>query len=163
MVAEVGIETGAEMISADATPARFRAISIAGRTWAEWESIRPQYENQGERVVDLCARLGISRSSLRQAAIAFEWRLRRPRVIDRTDVIERLFRLLDRQVRNLETDMSKAGPNEAAVLGRLVNSLDKLITIRDANTAKRHPTRSAREMSDIKARLIARIEQLKRP
>lgn len=163
MVAEVGLEKGgASGETLDAVPERFRNLTVARMGWNEWQPIRRVYEAGGERVVDICARFGVSKSSMRQAAIAFEWRLRHPRVIDRTDVIERLFRLLDRQVRDLENDMAKAGPNETAVLGRLVNSLDKLIAIRDAHSAKRHPTRTTREISDIKAKLIARIEQLKR-
>jgi hypothetical protein len=136
-------------------------FTIGGKTVAEWEVIRPHYEYGPETVAALCKRFGVSKSAMRKAAIAFRWRLRRPRRIDRTDVIERLFRLLDTHILEMETSMEGKGSGEAAVLGRLVNTLDRLIEIQDAESKRRHP-KSTRQISNIKAKLIERIENLKR-
>jgi hypothetical protein len=147
---------------AEALRSRFPAgFRVGGKTVAEWEIIRPHYEDGKDTVVELCRRFGTTKSSLRNASIVFRWRLRRPRRIDRTDIIERLFRLLDTHILEMETKMEGAGRGEAAVLGRLVNTLDRLIEIQDAESKRRHP-KSTRQISDIKAKLIERIENLKR-
>jgi hypothetical protein len=89
------------------------------------------------------------------------WRWRSPKPINRHDIIERLFRLLDSQIEELETTMEKAGTAEVTALSRLVTSLGRLIEIKETEDAKQKP-RETRKMSDIKQRLIERIEQLKR-
>jgi hypothetical protein len=136
-------------------------FTIGGKSVAEWEVIRPHYEHGPETVVALCKRFETSKSSMRKAGIAFRWRMRRPRRIDRTDIIERLFRLLDTHILEMETSMEGKGRGEAAVLGRLVSTLDRLIEIQDADAKRRHP-RTTRQISNIKAKLIERIENLKR-
>ena len=60
----------------------------------------------------------------------------------------------------IRVSMDGKGRGEAAVLGRLVSTLDRLIEIQDAETKRRHP-RATRQISDIKAKLIERIEHLK--
>jgi hypothetical protein len=135
---------------------------VAGKSRAEWDVIRPHYEDGPQTVIQLTKEFQVSKYALRRAGIAFRWRLRSPRVIDRGDVIERLFRLLDAQIFELENDMTKAGQGEVAVLGKLVGTLDKLIAIKDAESARRHPKRTTRQITDIKTKLIERIERLKR-
>lgn len=146
---------------AEVLRARFGAHRLIGKkTAAEWEIIRPHYEDGPDTVVQLCKRFETNKTALRNAAIAFRWRLRSPRRIDRGDIIERLFRLLDTHILEMETSMEGKGRGEAAVLGRLVSTLDRLIEIQDAETKRRHP-RATRQISDIKAKLIERIEHLK--
>lgn len=146
---------------AEALRAQFRATRVIGRKTAEeWAVVRPHYEDGPETVDQLSKRFDTNKTALRNAAIAFRWRLRSPRRIDRTDIIERLFRLLDTHILEMETGMEGKGRGEAAVLGRLVSTLDRLIEIQDAETKRRHP-RATRQISDIKAKLIERIEHLK--
>ncbi len=146
---------------AEAVRARLGAHRRIGRkTAAEWEVIRPHYEDGPETIVRLCQQFGTSKTAIRNASIAFRWRLRSPRRIDRKDIIERLFRLLDTHILEMETSMDGKGRGEAAVLGRLVNTLDRLIDIQDAESKRRHP-KATRQISDIKAKLIERIEHLK--
>lgn len=134
---------------------------IAGKTAAEWETVRPDYEDGPLTIVALCTKFSTNKSAIRRASIVYRWRLRSPRRIDRKDIIERLFRLLDTHILEMETSMEGAGRGEAAVLGRLVNTLDRLIEIQDAESKRRHP-KSTRQISNIKAKLIERIENLKR-
>jgi hypothetical protein len=136
-----------------------RVVDIVGE---ELEALRIAYEGNVIPVAEVCETWRMSRSTLRKLVILHGWRQRHPRRIDPSDVIGRLFRLLDAQIRELEKDMTKAGASEAAMLGRLVATLDKLIGMKNAQAAVRAKPRRTREMSDIKARLIERIEQLKR-
>ncbi len=61
----------------------------------------------------------------------------------------------------LETNMEKAGETEAAVLGQLVRSMSKLIEIETATNAATTP-RQSKQMNDIRSKLVARIQELKR-
>ena len=129
----------------------------------ELEELRSFYEGNVEPVKWICERHGIGRTALHKLVLRHGWRQRHPRRINRSDVIERLMRLLDQQIRQLEETPANAGAGVATALSRLVNSLEKLIEMKRAE-ASRRPERRRRpkEISDIKARLIERIEQLKR-
>lgn len=135
---------------------------VAGLDRAFWAAVRPEYEDTDEPVALICARLEITQYALKKAVDVLGWRKRRPARADRRDIIMRLFRLLDTQIRILETNMTKAGEAEANVIGKLVASLDKLIALKKASDPAPRRSRAAREMSDIKQRLIERIDQLKR-
>lgn len=128
----------------------------------ELDILRTVYEANEETVLTICERHRISKTRLRKLVIAHGWRPRSPRRIDPRDIIGRLFRLLDAQITEMEQNMTKASAGEAAVLGRLVATLDKLIGMKNAETAARPKARRTKEISDIKAKLIERIEQLKR-
>lgn len=128
----------------------------------ELEELRSFYESNVEPVKWICGRYRIGPTTLRKLTIRHGWRQRHPRRIDRTDIIERLMRLLEKQITQLEMHMTKTGVGEAAVLGRLVNALEKLIDMKKAEDPPRPKARRTNEISDIKARLIERIEQLKR-
>jgi hypothetical protein len=128
----------------------------------DWSAVQAAYEGDSESIPDICGRFNISRSTLHRAVVRFGWRPRQPRRIDRRNVIMRMFRMLDSQIRNLEQNMTKAGDGEAALLGKLVTTLDKLIELQERERG-RHSSRSAAgTMTDIKSRLIERIEELKR-
>lgn len=136
-----------------------RVVDIVGE---ELEGIRVDYEGDELLIKLICEKWEISRSMLRSLVILHGWRQRHPRRIDPRDVVGRLFRLLDAQIRELEKDMTKAGAGEAAVLGKLVTTLEKLISIKKGQTIVPQTPRQTKEMSDIKARLVEQIEQLKR-
>ncbi len=136
---------------------------IVGRDRAFWGTVRTEYEETDEPVQLICERHEISLYALKRATDMLGWRKRRPARFDRRDITMRMFRLLDTQIRILEAKMTKAGEAEVNVLGKLVATLDKLMAIRRADEpAPPRSAKSAREMSDIKQRLVERIEQLKR-
>ena len=128
----------------------------------ELEELRSFYEGNVEPVKWICERYRIGPTTMRKLVLRHGWRQRHPRRIDRSDIIERLMRLLERHITQLEANVGKTGAGEAAVLGRLVNALEKLIDLKKANAPVQPKARRSSEMSDIKARLIERIEQLKR-
>lgn len=86
----------------------------------------------------------------------------------RREIIERMFHILDMQVRDLEEEINemhsekrRAGEKELVLLNKIAGNLDKLITLDPAppTTARRR----TKQMEDLRSRLIERIEQLKRP
>jgi hypothetical protein len=81
--------------------------------------------------------------------------------VNRKQIIRRLFILLDRMLINLEREMKNVGEQEVNILGRLVQSMGKLIEI-EAATGKAVTPRETRDMHDIRSKLIARIDELKR-
>jgi len=68
-------------------------------------------------------------------------------------------RVLDGQVRTLERQMTEPVDRNAALLGTMTKTLEKLIELDERQRAKQPAKR--KEMSDIRNKLAARIEQLK--
>jgi hypothetical protein len=83
----------------------------------------------------------------------------------RRSIIKRLLRLMNHMVMKLENDMkpadAKAGATEAAVLGRLVTALGKLMDLERAES-RMVPESQNRELLDIRDKLVQRIDELKR-
>jgi hypothetical protein len=127
------------------------------------EAIRPDYEGPVP-LKEVAAKHRISVSTLNRLAILHGWRQRQPRRLDRNDMIARLFRLLDQHIRDLENATMNDGTDQAAVLGRLVSTLDRLIAIKDAETAKRPtPRRSSKAMIALRTQIADRIAQFAQP
>jgi hypothetical protein len=83
----------------------------------------------------------------------------------RRSIIKRLLRVMNHMVIKLEDDMkaadARAGSAEAAVLGRLVNALGKLMDL-DAAESRIVPNGQNGELLDIRDKLVRRIYELKR-
>jgi hypothetical protein len=83
----------------------------------------------------------------------------------RRSIIKRLLRVMNHMVIKLEDDMkaadARAGSAEAAVLGRLVNALGKLMDL-DAAESRIVPNGQNGELLDIRDKLVRRIHELKR-
>ena len=131
-------------------------------TPVDWVGVRAAYE-AGEGTLDeICARFGTTRGKLGHRKLMEAWA---PRVLrggaDRAFIIRQLFRLLERQIRQLEKDMTQTGEKEVAVLGKLASTLEKLIDIEKA--AEERPKRGkSQNMHELRDKLAERIEQLKR-
>ena len=128
----------------------------------DWAAIRAEYE-AGERTVkEIGARHGRSAAAIHAKARRDLWKPRnRTRGVDRPMIIKRMFVLLERQVIQLGEDMTHTGEKEAAVLGKLASTLEKLIEIDNAAVGKPKPAQG-RKMRDLRDQLAQRIEQLKR-
>lgn len=79
----------------------------------------------------------------------------------RRTMIVRLFKLMDKVIEQMESEMTSVGATEVDLLGRLVTSLGKLIEI-DRNAGRYAAPQETREMLDIRDRLVLRIAELKR-
>ncbi len=101
---------------------------------------------------------GISLSALHRLVVAEHWEPRAPRRIDPNDLAMRMLGLLENQVLYLEDNMTKVGATEAAVLGKLAMTLDKLIEIRRAEN--RYPRRAAEEIEGLRSKIAERLAEL---
>lgn len=137
---------------------------------ADWAPIRRDYEEGALTQAELVAKYRISHSALNWRIKRDLWRPRyRSRIVDRPLIIARMFRLLERQVRDLENEMDemstasrRSGDKEVALLGKLAGNLEKLMQL-DARMAEgKAPRRNSKQIEDLRSKLIERIEQLKR-
>jgi hypothetical protein len=135
----------------------------------DWKAIRADYED-GLVLSILYVKHGISSSQLSGRINKEAWpRRNRSRVVDRPLIITRMFRVLERQVIDLEMEMSdmarsgtRSGDKEVALLGKLAGTLGKLMEFHaEAGEGRRTKART-RQMTDVHHKLIERIEQLKR-
>jgi hypothetical protein len=127
-------------------------------------AMQADYEDKILTIAAMCLEYDISRSRLYQLARQHGWRLRSPKRVDRNDLIERLLRLVQAQIGYLETQMRKKTSDHAAMLGRLVNTLDKLIELKDADGGGRStPARASKAMTDLRAKIADRIAQFAQP
>ncbi len=136
---------------------------------ARWVRIRADYDD-GMLLAELYVKHSISSSQLSARINKEAWpRRNRSRVVDRSMIITRMFRVLERQVIDLELEMSqmarsgaRSGDKEVVLLGKLASTLGKLMEF-DALAGEGRRTKArTRQMTDVHHKLIERIEQLKR-
>jgi len=127
-----------------------------------WKAVRAAYEVPGETIAAIAKRFGTSTRAIHKHALDEGWSRRyEGRQVDRSGIITRMFRVLQRQIVFMEENMTQAGEKEVAVLGKLASTLEKLIQIDDAAAEKPKPA-NTKEMTNLRNRLAERIEQLKR-
>ncbi len=129
------------------------------------EAVREDYEGRVISVSDVAIKHGITLRTLQRLVREEGWRPRSPKTYDRNDMIMRMFGLLESQIRKLEKTVSTESPtDQVALLSRMVNTLDRLIAIKDAETAKhRPPQRSSKAMVDLRVKIADRIAQFAKP
>lgn len=120
--------------------------------------MRADYEDRTIKIPDVAAKYGITRWTLYVIARGEGWRLRNPRRVDQHDLTQRLLRMLERQVLQLEDAMTKEHADQSAVLGKLASTLDRLIAL-DKATARPAAKRSeSKVMQDIRKKVAERLE-----
>jgi len=140
----------------------------ANRPVGFWDPVGVDYCGGEITRREICAKYDITEGELNAAKKRLGWPNRREavRTPTRKQIIKRLFRLVDGMAQRLEGTMNKGtmndpGDAEVTVLGRLVQSVGKLIEIEAAADAD-VPKRETRDMHDIRSKLVARIAELKR-
>ncbi len=136
---------------------------------ARWVRIRADYDD-GMLLAQLYVKHSISSSQLSARINKDAWpRRNRSRVVDRSMIITRMFRVLERQVVDLELEMSqmarsgtRSGDREVVLLGKLASTLGKLMEFDTLAGEGRRTKARTRQMTDVHHKLIERIEQLKR-
>ena len=128
-----------------------------------WTAVGADYIGDELTIKEILAKYEITQGEFNAAKKRFGWPRRKTtaRTVTRKQIISRLFRLVDGMAQRLEDNMSKAGDAEVTILGRLVQSMGKLIEIEAAAGADA-PPRQTKDMQDIRSKLVARIEELKR-
>jgi len=135
---------------------------VAERPKEFWAAVEADYVVEQKTIAQILLTHGLGREEFDRTRRRLGWRRpRRMQPINRKLIIGRLFRLLDRMLEQLEREMTKTGEAEVTILGRLVQSMGKLIEIETATNAAATP-RQTKDMHDIRRQLVARIEELKR-
>jgi hypothetical protein len=131
-----------------------------GLVGLDWTPVRAVYETDLTTLNALCHHYGIGRGALLARATRNRWSDER-RTNDDLKLLDRLMwaieRLIDRmgQIELHESD----GSREAAALGRLVTTLDKMIELRERKIAKPEAQPSA-EMVELRKRIDRRLQEL---
>jgi hypothetical protein len=131
----------------------------------DWAAVRVDYEAGpaiGGTTSEIAGRYHISTKTLSNRATEGGWKRRNVRrQVDRGAIIARMFRVLDRQIIQLEQNMTETGEKEVAVLGKLASTLEKLIAIDNAAAPAREP-QQRKDIQELRNKLAERIAQLKR-
>lgn len=129
----------------------------------DWLAVRAAYESGDGTLNGICARFGTTRGKLARRKHAEGWAPRRVgAAASRQQIINRMFRLLERQVRTQEESMTQDGEKEIAVLGKLASTLEKLIEIDNAEPKVGRPKVESEEIKELRHKLAQRIARLKR-
>jgi hypothetical protein len=125
------------------------------------DAARADYEAGGLKLPEIAEKYRISQSALHRLTVAGRWVPRAPRRVDPNDLVMRMLDVLGTQLGILEkADMKdKNVAAEAAVLGRLATTLDKLIEMKRAE-AKRQPRAQSNEMAALREKIAERIAEL---
>jgi hypothetical protein len=134
---------------------------LAERTPEYWDAVGRDYYDTNLPILALCTKHDLTAAEFRRARDQLGWRRRHVPKISRSVLINRMFRLLDRGIKQLEDTMTTTGHQEVMVLNHLANTLGKLIEI-EGSANKRATPRQTRDMHDIREKLVQRIEELKR-
>lgn len=132
------------------------------RTDVDWMAVRTDYEDLTLPITDLLAKHAISESTLYDRIRKQGWPNRQPaKPVTRTALIERLYRLLEGQIRQLETELRGAGDKQVALLGALTRNLEKLTEMerKERGEKARTPKRKA-DISALRAKLARRIDEI---
>lgn len=125
-----------------------------------WDAIREEYEGRMFLPAVICKRYGITVAQLRYRRQAEGWLNARARVIRKDDLVSRMMKVLDKQIRRLEAAVDEPIDKQANVLSIHVKTLDKLIEM-GAAQPNAEPA-SKKDVTDLRNKLAKRIEQFNR-
>lgn len=137
---------------------------FAGQVAVNLEALHADYAARELTNQDVAIKHRISASTLHRYVVTLGWTPRAPHRIDPNDLVMRMFTALEAQMQDLETTMTTAGGSHAAILSKLVSTLDKLIVIKDAEAQKRRSsTRSSKVIEDLRSKIADRIAEFNQP
>ncbi len=131
---------------------------------ADWDTIRLESESGEGTVVSICKRHSVSKSSLAFRAKRDLWRMRNKQMgSSGPALLARLYRLLERQIFEMEKTRDLMGDKEAATLGRVAATLEKLMEIeRREGQGKPRPKRQSKDLEYLRNKVAKRLEELNR-
>lgn len=135
-------------------------MTADGKTQPDWDSIRTEYEGRQFVPQTICRRHGITPAQLRYRRERDDWLNINAHPPSKTKLVARMLRVLDGQVKELEEAGSMPIETRAKLLAEQVKTLDKLIELGAAPRNVEPP--SKRDMKDIRARLVKRLDQADR-
>jgi len=174
MVADVGPDEGAHVpdrcnrtsTAMKATVALEHSTGGGTETAPDWEAIRAAYEGGEGTVIAICRRFRVTPSALAYRARRDLWRMRNKRLgASGPALLARTYRLLERQIFEMEKAKDPMGEMETGALHRVAATLEKLMDIERRETAveKRQPAAPpSRDLEYLRAKIAARIDELER-
>lgn len=125
----------------------------------DWDAIRLEYEGREFLPAVICKRHGITSAQLRYRREMEGWLSARARPPRQDDLVARMIKVLEKQIRQLEKAVTDPIEKQANVLATQVKTLDKLI---EMGAAKRNAEPASRkDMTDLRAKLVKRLDQFK--
>lgn len=132
-------------------------VSVAATI--QWDMVREEYEARRFLPAVICKRYGISAAQLRYRRQVEGWLGARARVVRQDDLVARMLKVLDKQVRRLEMAVDEPIDKQASVLSIQVKTLDKLIELGAAQ--RNAEPASKRDVTDLRNKVTKRIEQFR--
>lgn len=134
---------------------------IMTKTDIDWIAVRADYEARKMTVLALVAEHGVGRRALYDRVRDQGWRRRSAiRPSTRTGLIGRLYRLLERQIRELEMNTGEFGDKEATILGNLTRNLEKLAELDRKEKGGKPAMRKLTDIAVLRKKLAERIDRL---
>ncbi len=128
----------------------------------DWEAVREDYADRHFPVGEICKKHGISAKQLQAQRRVGDWPMRYNVTLrGRTQLIKRMYALVDRYLRELERSSNVAGEKEVTLLGNLARTLDKLAEL-EAKRPRRTVSKKANdpEMIEMRDTLAERLSSL---
>ena len=125
-----------------------------------WDSIRLEYEGRLFHPDIICQRHGITAAQLRYRREQEDWISLRASPPRKTDLVARMLRVLEAQIKELEKAEDMPIDKKAKILADEIRNLDKLIEMGAAQPNVEPPSR--KDMTDLRAKLEKRREQARR-
>jgi hypothetical protein len=126
----------------------------------DWEAVRTEYEGRLFHPATICKRHGITQAQLRYRREQEDWVSMRASPPRKTDLVARMLKVLEQQIKELERAKDMPIDKKAKVLADEVRTLDKLIELGAAKRNVEPPTR--KDESELRAKLVKRLEQATR-
>ena len=124
-----------------------------------WDAIREEYEGRLFLPATICKRHGITLAQLRYRREVEGWPSIRARIVRQDDLVARMLKVLDKQIKRLEMAVDEPIDKQANVLSTQVKTLDKLIEMGAAKRNVEPPTK--KDVTDLRNKLAKRIEQFR--
>lgn len=96
----------------------------------DWAAVRLAYDTRELTIFEICKQFGITPAKLRYRREGEGWINRRARVVQRADLINRMLKILERQICKLEEPMTDGIDKSIQMLSASSKTLDKLIELR---------------------------------
>ena len=100
------------------------------KTAVDWAAVQLCYETRELNNLEICEQFSITQAQFRYRREGEGWISRRARVVNRGDLINRMLKILERQICTLEAPMTDGIDKSIQMLGASSKTLDKLIELR---------------------------------
>jgi len=128
-------------------------------TTPDWAAIRIDYEARTFPPRELCRRYAITATQLRYRRERDGWVGNRVHLVKSSDLIHRMFKILNKQVRILENAVKDPIEKQVGALSATVKTFEKLTELSAAERNVK-PT-NKKDMRDLRDKLARRLDQFK--